>query len=56
MPSLYSTIKCGLPISALCDGSVRISSKPWSRRCCSKYPVRGLSLEETEDAESAALP
>ena len=27
-PSLYSTIKCGSPISSLCDGSLRISSNP----------------------------
>lgn len=27
-PSLYSTIKCGSPISSLWDGSLRISSNP----------------------------
>lgn len=53
--SLYSIIKCSSPISSLCDMSFKISSNPMASSLFLKYPLKGLSLEEMEGAEPAAL-
>lgn len=53
--SLYSIIKGSFPISSLCDMSLKIPSNPIASSFFLKYPLKGLSLEEMEGAEPAAL-